>query len=56
MSRLNRGNMGFDIIFPTAKEEEVKQQAPVVCNDHKITLFGLEIRFLFSITSLKEQD
>ena len=58
MSRLNRGNMGFDIMFPTPKEKEVlpTPPVPVVCNDHKITLFGLEFRFLFSITSLREKD
>ena len=55
MFEINKGNMGFEIMIPKApKKEEVK--SPAVCYDHKLKLFGLEFRFLFSLTSHKGAD
>ena len=49
MYEINKGNMGFELMIPKAPvKEEVKQ--PAVCHDHTIKLFGLELRFLFSLT------
>ena len=55
MSELNKGNRGFELMLPKVKKEEEKQRA-IVCDDHKIVIFGYEIRLLFSITSFREKD